>query len=64
MKLRQVRVTFADTYLFDHLKLNSQPTLMIGMDVLGSFDVLIIDYKMQEMQVRTRGSHAQLTSSH
>jgi hypothetical protein len=56
MKLRQVRVTFADTYLFDHLKLNRQPTLMIGMDVLGSFDVLIIDYKMREMQVRTRRS--------
>jgi hypothetical protein len=64
LKLRQVRVTFADTYLFDHLKLNRQPTLMIGMDVLGSFDVLIIDYKMREMQVRTRGSHPQLTSSH
>jgi hypothetical protein len=28
---------------------------MIGMDVLGSFDVLIIDYKMREMQIRTRG---------
>jgi len=58
LKLRQVRVTFADTYLFDHLKLNHQPTLMIGMDVLGSFDVLVIDYKMHEMQVRTRGSMA------
>jgi Aspartyl protease len=56
LKLHQVRVTFADTYLFDHLKLTRQPTLMIGMDVLGSFDVLIIDYKMREMQLRTRGS--------
>ena len=42
-------------YLFEHLKLTRQPTLMIGMDVLGSFDVLIIDYKMREMQIRTRG---------
>lgn len=54
LKLRQVRVTFADMYLFDHLNLTREPTLMIGMDVLGSFDVLIIDYRMREMQVRTR----------
>jgi hypothetical protein len=56
LKLHHVRVTFADMYLFDHLKLTRQPTLMIGMDVLGSFDVLVIDYKLHEMQVRTRNS--------
>ena len=54
MRLRQVRVTFADTYLFDHLNLNREPTLLLGMDVLGSFDVLVIDYRMREMQVRMR----------
>ncbi len=60
MKLRQVRVTFADTYLFDHLNLTHEPTLLLGMDVLGSFDVLVIDYRMKEMQVRMR--RAELTS--
>jgi hypothetical protein len=30
------------------------------MDVLGSFDVLIIDYKLREMQIRTR--NADMTS--
>jgi len=54
LRLRGVRVTFADMYLFDHLKLTRAPTLMLGMDVLGSFDVLVIDYKMREMQIRTR----------
>lgn len=54
LKLRQVRVTFADMYLFNHLKLSREPTMMIGMDVLGSFDVLIIDYRLHEMQIRTR----------
>jgi hypothetical protein len=57
MKLRHVFVSFADMYLFDHLKLTRQPTLMIGMDVLGSFDVLIIDYRMKEMQIRMRGAN-------
>jgi hypothetical protein len=55
LKLRGVRVTFADMFLFEHLNLTHQPTLMLGMDVLGSFDVLVIDYKMREMQIRTRG---------
>lgn len=54
LKLRNVRVTFADMYLFEHLKMTREPTLMVGMDVLGSFDVLVIDYKMREMQIRTR----------
>ena len=55
LTLRGVRVTFADMYLFDHLKLTREPILLLGMDVLGSFDVLVIDYKMREMQIRTRG---------
>jgi hypothetical protein len=54
LKLKNVRVTFADTYLFDHLQLTRQPTLLIGMDVLGSFDILVIDYKLRELQVRMR----------
>jgi len=49
-----VRVTFADMYLFEHLKMTREPTLMLGMDVLGSFDVLVIDYRMREMQIRLR----------
>lgn len=55
LKLRGVRVTFADMYLFDHLKLTREPTIFLGMDVLGSFDVLVIDYRMREMQIRPRG---------
>lgn len=58
LRLRGVRVTFADMFLFEHLKLTREPTLMLGMDVLGSFDVLVIDYKMREMQIRTRGQPA------
>ena len=32
------------------------PTLTLGMDLLGSFDVLIIDYARHELQIRLRGS--------
>jgi Aspartyl protease len=62
LELRGVRVTFADMALFEHLKLTREPILMLGMDVLGSFDVLVIDYKMREMQVRIRSRSSGLTS--
>jgi predicted aspartyl protease len=51
-KIGGVRVTFGDMFLFEHWKLTREPALMIGMDMLGSVDTLIIDYKMRELQVR------------
>jgi Aspartyl protease len=52
--VKGARVTFGDMYLFQHWKLTDKPALTIGMDLLGSFDVLIIDYSRKELQVRTR----------
>jgi predicted aspartyl protease len=49
-------ITFGDMYLFHHWKMTDEPTLTLGMDLLGSFDVLVIDYKRQELQVRLHGS--------
>jgi hypothetical protein len=31
-----------------------EPAMLIGMDVIGTLDTLIIDYKMRELQMRTR----------
>jgi len=47
-----VRITFGDMYLFEHYHLTKKPVLLLGMDLLGSFDVLIIDYRMHELQIR------------
>jgi hypothetical protein len=49
-----VRVTFGDMYLFQHWKMTDQPTLTLGMDLLGSFDVMVIDYSRRELQLRLR----------
>jgi Aspartyl protease len=54
MTVRGVRITFGDMYLFQHWKLTDEPTLTLGMDLLGSFDVLIIDYNRHELQIRMR----------
>jgi len=54
LKVQGVRILFGDMYLFQHWKLTDEPTLTIGMDLLGSFDVLIIDYNRHELQIRPR----------
>ena len=54
LKLYNVHLAFGDMELFEHWKYDTTPTLLIGMDVLGLFDKLIIDYKMREMQIRMR----------
>jgi hypothetical protein len=41
-------------YIFDRWKLNHEPVLVLGMDVLGTVDVLVIDYKMHLLQMRLR----------
>ncbi|MGH8305350.1 MAG: retroviral-like aspartic protease family protein, partial [Steroidobacteraceae bacterium] len=52
LTIRGVHITFGDMYLFQHWKLTTKPVLLLGMDLLGSFDVLIIDYRMEEMQIQ------------
>jgi len=54
--LSGVRVTYGDMFLFEHWNMTAEPTLLIGMDVLGSFDTLIIDYRTHQLEVRTRTS--------
>jgi hypothetical protein len=59
--LSGVRITFTDTAIFQHWGLTNEPALLLGMDVLGLVDVLVIDYKTQELHVRFRGPKSTLT---
>ena len=52
--VRNATILFSDLYIFEHWKLESQPALLIGMDVLGILDTLVIDYRLGELQIRTR----------
>jgi predicted aspartyl protease len=54
MIVRNAEVRFSDLYIFDHWRLTSQPALLIGMDVLGQLDTLVIDYARGELQLKTR----------
>ena len=56
LTLHGVNITYGDMYIFERWKLNGQPVLVLGMDVLGSVDELIIDYRLRQLQLRTRHS--------
>lgn len=49
-----MRVTFGDMYIFDAWKMTDEPALLIGMDIIGLLDTLIIDYKRRELHLRPR----------
>lgn len=55
LTLRGMQVTFGDMYIFDAWKMTDTPALLIGMDIIGLLDTLIIDYKRRELHIRVRG---------
>ena len=54
--VRNSAMTFADFAIFRHWKMTSEPAVLVGMDVLGLLDTLIIDYRRKELQVKLRRS--------
>ena len=50
--VRNPPMTFADFEIFKHWHLTEEPTMLVGMDVLGLLDAMIIDYRRKELQVR------------
>lgn len=56
LTIRGMHVTFGDVYIFNAWKMTEEPALLIGMDIIGLLDSLIIDYKRRELLLRPRGS--------
>lgn len=38
------------------VEVGDEPALLIGMDIIGLIDQLVIDYRRRELQIRTRRS--------
>jgi predicted aspartyl protease len=53
MVVRNAEIIFSDVYIFDHWQVRDEPALLIGMDLLGLLDTLIIDYRRSELQLKT-----------
>lgn len=56
--IRGMRVTFGDVYIFNAWKMTEEPAILIGMDIIGLLDGLIIDYKRKELHMRPRVKEA------
>ena len=54
IKISGMQVTFGDLYIFEAWKLTKQPALLIGMDVIGVLDAVVIDYRLKELHLKAR----------
>jgi hypothetical protein len=52
LRVKSPAMTFADFEIFKHWKMTEEPAMLIGMDVLGLLDTLVIDYRRKELQVK------------
>ena len=54
IQVRNLHITFGDMSIFEYWHLTRKPALLIGMDVIGSLDTFVIDYKRRELYLRAR----------
>jgi predicted aspartyl protease len=50
--VRNPAMTFADFEIFKYWRMTDEPAVLVGMNVLGLLDTMIIDYKRREVQVK------------
>lgn len=50
--IERLPILFADTHFFSIWDLEEEPALLIGMDVLGQLDALVIDYRRKQVSFR------------
>ncbi len=51
-EVRNLEITFGDLHVFRIWNLEREPALLIGMDLLGTVERLVIDYRRREIQVQ------------
>jgi len=56
LAIREAHITFGDMHIFDLWKMNDEPAILIGMDILGLLDTLVIDYRRMELHIKRRES--------
>lgn len=51
VKIADINVTFGDFEVFSLWNLDDEPAILVGMDVLGTADAFMIDYRRSELRV-------------
>lgn len=49
-------LTFGDMHIFETWQVGDRPAILIGMDILGLLDTLVIDYQRRELHIKPRPS--------
>jgi hypothetical protein len=52
--IRGATMSFGDVHIFEHWKLTKEPAILLGMDVIGVLEQLIIDYRTRQLHIKTR----------
>jgi predicted aspartyl protease len=50
--VRRARINFVDLHIFQRWQLRDEPAMLLGMDVIGVLETVILDYRRRELQVR------------
>ena len=54
VRINSAHMTFLDLHIFKYWQYIDEPAVLIGMDVIGLLDRLIIDYRREELQLKVR----------
>jgi predicted aspartyl protease len=54
LEIRDARITFGDLHIFNLWDLDDRPAILVGMDILGLLDTLVIDYRQRELHILPR----------
>jgi predicted aspartyl protease len=54
LQIRDAHVTFGELHIFSLWDLTDRPALLVGMDILGLVDTLVIDYRRRELHIKPR----------
>jgi predicted aspartyl protease len=55
VQIRNVDISFSELPIFEHWRLNGEPALLLGMDVIDKLEAFEIDYQQRNMNLRARG---------
>jgi hypothetical protein len=47
-------ITVSNLAIFERWHMTQEPVMLVGIDTLGLLDILVIDYRRMELQIRTR----------
>lgn len=54
LSIRDAHVTFGDMHIFERWGMADVPAVLIGMDILGLLDTLVIDYQRMELHIKRK----------